>query len=73
MLCNFSWPDIATQSICADLLGILKEILALRHRWVIYPVKPFLTLFNWGLPDMAGYIMSFCTSHFSSILLIGQF
>ena len=25
------------------------------------------------MPDIAGYKMSFCTSHFPSILLIGQF
>ena len=25
------------------------------------------------MPDMAGYIMSFCSSHFSLFLLTGQF
>jgi len=25
------------------------------------------------MPDITGYKMSFCTSYFSSILLIGQF
>ncbi len=54
-------------------LGNFKSNSILLHRWVIYPFKPFLTLFNWGVPDMTGYIMSFCTSHFSPILLIGQF
>ena len=29
------------------------------HRWVIYPVKPFLTLFNWGMPYMPRNVMTF--------------
>jgi hypothetical protein len=75
--CIFSLPGKATQSICTDLLGILKEILSygigglftqlnlfLLCLTGVYPVKSFLTLFNWGMPDMAGYIVSFCTSHF---------
>ena len=54
-------------------LGNFKRNSLLWHRWVIYPVKPFLPLFIWGMPDITGNIMSFCTSHFSSILLMGQF
>ncbi len=33
------------------------------QRWVIYPVKPFLILFNWGMPDVAGNKMSLCSCH----------
>jgi hypothetical protein len=58
-------PGKATQSICADLLGILKEILAYGIGGLlaqlnlfflcltgVHPVKPFLILFNWGMPDI---------------------
>ena len=54
-------------------LGNFKRNSLLWHQWVIYPVKPFLNLFNWGMPDITGDVVSFCKSHFSSILLIGKF
>jgi len=34
---------------------------------------PFLFLFNWGMPDITGDIMSFRTRHFSWVFLYGQF
>ena len=37
------------------------------------PVKPFFSLFNWGMPDIAGHIMSFSAGHLWSFLLMGQF
>jgi hypothetical protein len=71
--CIFSLPGIATESICVDLWGILKEILACGIGGLPAPLNLFWLLFNWGVPDMAGNIMSFCTSHFSSSPLIGLF
>jgi hypothetical protein len=45
-------------------LEILEEILSYGIGGLFTPVKPFLTLFNWGMPDMAWDIMPLCTSHF---------
>jgi hypothetical protein len=62
--CIFFLPGRATQSICDDLLEILKEIFSYGIGGLPAPLNLFWLLFNWGVPDMAGDIMSLCASHF---------
>ena len=45
--CIFSLPGIATQSICADLSGILKEILVYGIGGLFTPLKYLTYAFIW--------------------------